>query len=202
MTAASAPIRVLVADDHRLFRAGLSRMLTSDPRFDVVGDAANGHDAIQLTLDRKPDVVLMDLQMPTLGGLEAVKRLKAEAPEVRVLVISAYADGSLVEQALASGAMGYVNKDVTMEEVASRILEVSAARRSRANGRSHAVLSSRELHVLRQVASGLSNKQIAGRLGISEKTVRNHLSRVFNKLRATNRTEAVMNAMRVGIQLV
>jgi DNA-binding NarL/FixJ family response regulator len=176
-------------------------MLIADPRFEVVGEAANGADAIELTIDRKPDVVLMDLQMPGLSGGDAVKRLKVDAPEVRVIVVSAFAEGRMVEEAMANGAIGYLNKDVSLEEVASRIAEASAARRPRSRRRAQAALSSREMYVLRQVASGLSNKQIASRLGISEKTVRNHLSRVFNKLRATNRTEAVMNAMRVGMQV-
>jgi len=200
MRSVSSPIRVLVADDHRLFRTGLARMLASDPRFEVVGEAKDGSDAIALTLDRKPDVVLMDLQMPGLTGAAAVKRLRTEAPDVRVVVVSAYADGRMIEEAMENGASGYVSKDVELEEVATRIVEVSAVKQSRARGRM-GVLSSREMFVLRQVAVGLSNKQIARRLGISEKTVRNHLSRVFSKLRATNRTEAVMNAMRVGLQL-
>ncbi|HET7339418.1 MAG TPA: response regulator transcription factor [Candidatus Dormibacteraeota bacterium] len=200
MKAAPAPIRVLVADDHRLFRAGLARMLASDPRFEVVGEAKDGAEAIDMTLDRKPDVVLMDLQMPRVTGVEAVKRLKTDAPEVRSVVVSAYADGRMIEEAIANGATGFVSKDVELEEVAAKIIEVAAARRVKTSARG-ATLSSREAFVLRQVAVGLSNKQIARRLGISEKTVRNHLSRVFGKLRATNRTEAVMNAIRIGIQL-
>lgn len=191
---------MLVADDHRLFRAGLARMLASDPRFEVVGEAKDGAEAIEMTLDIKPDVVLMDLQMPRVTGVEAVKRLKADAPEVRSVVVSAYADGSMITEALANGATGYVSKDVELEEVAAKIMEVAAAKRVRSLAR-HTTLSSREAFVLRQVAVGLSNKQIARRLGISEKTVRNHLSRVFGKLRATNRTEAVMNAIRIGIQV-
>lgn len=175
-------------------------MLASDPRFEVVGEAKDGAEAIDMTLDRKPDVVLMDLQMPRVTGVEAVKRLKTDAPEVRSVVVSAYADGRMIEEAIANGATGFVSKDVELEEVAAKIIEVAAARRVKTSARG-ATLSSREAFVLRQVAVGLSNKQIARRLGISEKTVRNHLSRVFGKLRATNRTEAVMNAIRIGIQL-
>ena len=175
-------------------------MLASDPRFEVVGEAKDGAEAIDMTLDRKPDVVLMDLQMPRVTGVDAVKKLKADAPEVRSVVVSAYADGRMIEEAIANGATGFVSKDVELEEVAAKIMEVAAAKRVRSLAR-HTTLSSRETFVLRQVAVGLSNKQIARRLGISEKTVRNHLSRVFGKLRATNRTEAVMNAIRVGIQV-
>lgn len=200
MRSAPAPIRVLVADDHRLFRAGLARMLAADPRFEVVGEAKDGAEAVDMTLERKPDVVLMDLQMPRVTGVDAVKRLKQDAPEVRSVVVSAYADGSMIAEAMANGATGFVSKDVALEDVVAKILEVASVKRVRGVIR-HTTLSSRETFVLREVAVGLSNKQIARRLGISEKTVRNHLSRVFSKLRATNRTEAVMNAIRVGIQV-
>jgi DNA-binding NarL/FixJ family response regulator len=141
----------------------------------------------------------MDVQMPVLNGVEAVKRLAQEAPSVKVLMLSAFSDRQMVAEAMNSGARGYVDKDVTPEEIVERILALSA------NGHRPKLaavdLSARELHVLKQVAGGLSNKQIARRLGISEKTVRNHLSRVFNKLRAANRTEAVLNAMRIGLLL-
>lgn len=200
MNAPPGPARVLIADDHGLFRTGLSRLLSADPRFEVVGEAENGSDAIDKALAQRPDVVLMDLQMPGVNGAEAVKVLRAEVPGVHVLIVSAYADGPLLSEALANGASGYVSKDVTLEEVASRIMEANTSNGARTRPR-HSDLSDREMHVLKQVASGLSNKQIARRLGISEKTVRNHLSRVFNKLRATNRTEAVMTAMRAGIRI-
>ncbi len=201
MRATATPVKILVADDHDLFRSGLVRMLAADARFEVVGEARNGVDAIDLTLARQPDVVLMDLVMPDVSGAEAVKRLKLEAPNAHVLVVSAYAHGSTLAEALANGAEGYVHKDATFEDLVSRIIDVDGAKRPSSRA-PHAILSSREIHVLKQVADGLSNKQIAGRLGISEKTVRNHLSRVFNKLHATNRTEAVMNAMRIGIPIL
>lgn len=175
-------------------------MLSADPRFEVVGEAKDGAEAIDMALERKPDVVLMDLQMPRVTGVDAVKRLKTDAPEVRSVVVSAYAEGSMIAEAMANGATGYVSKDVELEEVAAKIMEVASVKKVKSLAR-HTTLSSRETFVLRQVAVGLSNKQIARRLGISEKTVRNHLSRVFGKLRATNRTEAVMNAIRVGIQV-
>jgi two-component system, NarL family, response regulator LiaR len=196
----AAPVKVLVADDHRLFRTGMTRMLSADPRFEVVGEAKDGVEAINQAIARKPDVVLMDLQMPEVNGVEAVKSLKRQAPDVRVVVVSAYADGRMIEEAMANGATAYVSKDVTIDEVATRIIEASTARASRLKAK-QAVLSGREVLVLRHVASGLSNKQIAARLGISENTVRNHLSRIFHRLKATNRTEAVMTAMRVGISV-
>jgi len=195
---ATAPVKVLIADDQTLFRAGLARMLAADPRFEIVGQARDGKDAIEQAISHKPDVVLMDLQMPRLDGVEATKELSRRMPDVRVLILSAYAVGPAVKEALENGASGYVHKDVTPDVMASRILALQS------NGHAPAgpppnELSSRELHVLKLVARGLSNKQIASRLAISDKTVRNHLSRIFKKLDAGNRTEAVMNAMRGGL---
>ena len=198
MRAMDNPVKVLVADDQTLFRTGLARMLSSDPRVEVVGQARNGEEAIEQALARNPNVVLMDLQMPKVTGVEATRRLVQEIPGLRVLVLSAYADKAMVGEALASGAVGFVDKDVSFEDILDRILSIAPASATGLK-RVRAKLSQRELHVLKQVADGLSNKQIARRLGISEKTVRNHLSRVFNKLGATNRTEAVMHAMRAGM---
>ena len=200
MTAKDARIKVLIADDHQLFRTGFARLLSGDPRFEIVGEAKNGADAIGQAAAFRPDVVLMDLQMPDINGAEAVKVLKASAPDVNVLIVSAYPDGPMLSMAIANGASGYLSKDVPLEDVTSRIIDATRLRRPRLRVR-HGDLSDRELHVLKQVAAGFSNKQIAKRLGISEKTVRNHLTRVFNKLRATNRTEAVMTAIRAGMQL-
>jgi len=192
------PVRVLVADDQTLFRTGLVRMLSSDSRIEVVGQARDGEEAIDQALVSNPNVVLMDLQMPKVTGVEATRRLARDLPGVHVLVLSAYADKAMVGEAVASGAAGFVDKDVSFEDIVDRILSIAPAGAATLK-RVRAKLSHRELHVLKQVAAGLSNKQIARQLGISEKTVRNHLSRVFNKLGATNRTDAVMHAMRAGL---
>jgi DNA-binding NarL/FixJ family response regulator len=192
------PVRVLIADDQTLFRTALARMLDADPRVEVVGQARDGAEAVDQALARKPNVVLMDLQMPRVTGVEATKRLRRESPGVQVLVLSAYADKAAVRAALASGAKGVVDKNVTFEEILEKIL-MFAPKPLGHRKRARASMTEREMHVVKQVAAGLSNKQIARRLGISEKTVRNHLSRAFNKLGATNRTEAVMNAMRMGL---
>ena len=197
MIAVDAPVKVLIADDHTLFRAGLARILARDPRLEVVAQAGNGSEAVEATLALRPDVVLMDLRMPGLNGVEAVKRLHQDAPAVRVLVLSAYAERSMVTEAIACGAVGYADKDITPDDMVERILSASSTSQRVRTAR--ADLSERELDVLNQVATGLSNKQIARRLGLSEKTVRNHLSRVFIKLRAANRTEAVLSAMRLGV---
>ena len=199
MSVVADPIKVLIADDQTLFRSGLARMLGADPRLEVVGQAGDGADAVYQTLARKPDVVLMDLQMPNVSGVEATKRLTKEAPDARVIVLSAYADKGMVTEALANGAKDFVDKDITLDEMVATILAVSAGGKAAPR---RADLSHRELNVLTHVADGMSNKQIARRLGISEKTVRNHLSRVFAKLAASNRTEAVMHAMRVGLLII
>lgn len=199
MSVVPPPVRVLIADDHSLFRMGLSRILAGDKRFDVIGEAKDGEEAVGQAVAQRPDVVLMDLHMPNVTGIEAVRRLVVDAPEVKVLMLSAYADHSTIDTAIASGAKGFVGKDVTFEEIVTRILELSPANRGTKPGPQRDVLSGREVNVLKQVAVGLSNKQIAGKLGISQKTVRNHLSRIFAKLGAGNRTEAVINAMRVGL---
>lgn len=196
MRTSAVPIKVLIADDQTLFRTGIARMLGADPRFEVVGQAKDGRDAIDQALSRQPDVVLMDLKMPRVNGVTATKMLSRDAPKVRVLILSAYADGPAVKRALASGATGYVHKDVTLDVMATRILALQS------NGGAAAApahLSNREVSVLRLVARGLANKQIASNLALSDKTVRNNLSRIFKKLEAGNRTEAVMNAMRGGL---
>lgn len=195
------PIKVLIADDQTLFRSGLARMLGGDPRVEVVGQARDGAEAVVETLARKPDVVLMDLQMPKVTGVEATKMLAKEAPDARIIVLSAYADKGMVNEAFANGAKESVDKDITLDEMIATILAVGAGTGGRSTTH-RAGLSNREVHVLTHVAGGLSNKQIARRLGISDKTVRNHLSRAFSKLAATNRTEAVMHAMRVGLLVI
>ena len=197
MKAAVTPVKVLIADDQTLFRAGLARILAADPRFEVVGQAEDGTDAIEQALSRKPDVVLMDLQMPRMDGIEATRRLALDAPDVRVLILTGYAVGQSVKEALESGAEGYLHKGVTADVMTSRILELRSNGAAAAPG--PAELSNRELHVLKLVGRGLTNKQIASQLSISDKTVRNHLSRIFRKLHAGNRTAAVMNAMRAGL---
>lgn len=201
MSAWVQPIRVLIADDQTLFRAGLAHMLESDPRIRVVGQASDGIDAVEQALASHPDVVLMDVQMPGADGVEATRMLAGKAPDVDVLLLSAYADGSVMRAGLAGGAKGFVHKDVAFKEVIASILDVRSARAS--HRRPVGVeLSVRELSVVQQVGGGLSNKQIARRLGISEKTVRNHLNRAFGKLGATNRTEAVIIALHAGLLTV
>lgn len=198
MRVSSRPVKVLIADDHTLFRVGLANLLTTDSRVEVVGQASDGQEALDQARARRPDVILMDVMMPKIDGIEATRILGTEAPEIRVLILSAYGDGPAIRQAMASGAKGFVHKDASLPEVMTTILDVSPSRARSRRGR-RLDLSQREITVLREVAAGLSNKQIARRLAISEKTVRNHLSRVYGKLGATNRTEAVIRALRSGV---
>jgi DNA-binding NarL/FixJ family response regulator len=191
------PIKVLVADDNALFREGLAHMLASDPRVEVVGQARDGEDAVRQALALRPHAVLMSVDMPRLNGVDATRRLAQDAPEVYVLALTASGDNVDVGDALANGARQFFTKDATMRDVMASLLTVAATASVSAKS-SLSRLSSRELHVLRQVAIGLSNKQVARRLGISERTVRNHLTMIFRKLGVMTRTEAVVTAIRSG----
>ncbi len=192
------PVRVVVADDHTLFRVGLARLLADDGRVDVVAMAHDGEEAVEHAVSQRPDVVLMDLHIPRLNGVDATRRIAQEAPDVRVVVLTALADSAMVRDALDAGAVSVLAKDVTFDDAVGVILaSASPSRTPRRPGPGR--FSEREVHVVKELANGLSNKQIARRLGISEKTVRNHLSRIFTKCGASNRTEVVMHAMRTGI---
>lgn len=191
-------ITVLIADDHALFRVGLANLLARDDSIEVVGQAGDGAEAIDQVRLHRPDVVLMDVMMPKFDGLEATRIIHCELPETAILVLSAYDDYTLVGQALAAGARGFVHKNSTISEVIRAILATSPPKRGASDGHGHR-LSRREVVVLQGVAAGLSNKQIARRLAISEKTVRNHLTRVYGKMGTTNRTEAVMHALKSGV---
>lgn len=201
MTTTVEPIKVLIADDHTLFRTGLAHLLNSDSRMRVVGEAGDGVDAVEQAMASHPDVVLMDVQMPRADGLEATRLLTRGAPEVDVVLLSASTDQGTIGEGFESGAKGFLHKGASLRELIAVILDVRTARGAPRNA-VDAVLSLRELNVLKQVASGLSNKQIGFRLGISEKTVRNHMSKVFTKLGAKNRTEAVMHSIRAGLLII
>lgn len=193
----SLPIKVIVADDNALFREGLVHMLASDPRVDVVGQARDGEDAVLKALELKPHAVLMSVDMPRLSGVDATRRLAQDAPDIQVLALTAYGDRVDVGDAIANGARQFFTKEATVRDVIASILSVAAAGSLSAKS-SLSRLSRRELHVLRQVAIGLSNKQVARRLGISEHTVRNHLTRIFGKLGVVTRTGAVVSAIKTG----
>jgi DNA-binding NarL/FixJ family response regulator len=197
MKVLAQPIKVLVADDNALYREGLAHMLAADPRVEVVGQACDGEDAVRQALALRPHAVLMSVDMPTLNGIDATRRLAQDAPDVYVLALTAYGDNVDVGDALANGARQFFTKEATMRDVIASLVTVAAAGSVSAES-TLSRLSSRELHVLRHVAIGFSNKQVARRLGISQSTVRNHLTRIFRKLGVMTRTEAVVTAIRSG----
>jgi DNA-binding NarL/FixJ family response regulator len=216
MTAvASAPVRVLLVDDQALFRSGLERLLSTDPRVAIVGEAENGLDAVTTCAALTPDVVLMDLKMPTMDGVEAAQRILTAHPGVRILILSTFDADSYVLAALKAGVSGYVLKDSTPEAIISSILAVNSGERVMAGAVANRVLemidgtttpkefydglTAREMEILRLIATGAPNKQIAFRLGISEKTVRNHVSNMYEKLGIYDRSQAVLYAVRKGL---
>ena len=212
---ASSPVRVLLVDDQALFRSGLARLLAADPRVDVVGEAVDGLDAVSRCAATSPDVVLMDLRMPTLDGVEATRRIIAASPRSRVLILSAFDADCHVLGALRAGASGYVLKDSTPEGIVCSILAAHVGERVMAGTVADRVLglldgeaapkelydglTARETEILRMIAAGAPSKQIAFRLRISEKTVRNHVSNMYEKLKIFDRSQAVLYAVRKGL---
>jgi DNA-binding NarL/FixJ family response regulator len=203
-------IRVVVAEDHAVVRAGLEQLLAGAEDVEVVGTASNGEEAVELTREQQPDVVLMDLVMPTVDGIEATRRIVALETEVRVVVLTSFSDRNAIMDALDAGAIGYLLKDAEPEELVRGIraaargespLDPKAAREvlSARTERPSAELSPREREVLVLLASGLPNKLIAQRLGISEKTVKAHLTHVFGRIGVTDRTQAALWAQREGL---
>jgi DNA-binding NarL/FixJ family response regulator len=202
-------IRVLLVDDHELVRAGLSELLSSAEDIEVAATAASGEGAVEAVAEERPDVVLMDLSMPGVGGIEATRRITATDSAARVVALTSFSDTPQVLGALDAGAVGYLLKDAAPEELRNGVRAAArgespfspkAARAlvaSRAERREPEVeLSPRELEVLGCVAKGLPNKLIARRLEISEKTVKAHLTRVFQQIGVTDRTQAALWAQR------
>jgi DNA-binding NarL/FixJ family response regulator len=203
-------IRVLLAEDYSIVRAGLERLLGTTDDIEVVVGAEDGAQAVELAAEHKPDVVLMDISMPHLNGIEATKQIVEANEDVQVVVLTSFADRSQIVAALDAGAVGYLLKDAEPEEVI-RGVRAAAKRESpfapkvartlldaRAE-RPEAQLSERELEVLRCVAKGLPNKLIARSLGISEKTVKAHLTRIYQQIGVTDRTQAALWARERGI---
>jgi DNA-binding NarL/FixJ family response regulator len=204
------PIRLLVADDHPVVRDGLRAMLATQPDMELVGEAATGTQAVERARALRPDVVLMDLQMPELDGPAAIAALREQAPEVRVLVLTTFGTDADITRAVDAGATGYLLKDAPREQLfgairaAARgeaVLSPSVATRvlGRMRAPAQEALSPRELEILQAVARGLSNKDIGRQLYISEATVKTHLLRVFSKLGVDDRTAAVTVALERGI---
>jgi NarL family two-component system response regulator LiaR len=197
-------IRVVIADDHTVVRKGIRDLLSDEDDITVVGEARNGHEAVDLTLALQPDVVVMDIAMPKLSGVEATRLLRAQAPSVRVLVLTAYDDDPYIYGLLDAGASGYILKTAESREIVRAVRATAAgqsaidpavaprliARLTRPAASSD-TLTERELDVLRRAAHGLTNKQIGAELAISDRTVQNHLANIYVKLGVASRTEAV-----------
>ncbi len=220
MSAPAAPVRVVVADDQQIVRDGFAALLGSQPDLSVVGTAGDGAQAVRLCLETRPDVVLMDIRMPVLDGIEATRRLSGQGP--RVLILTTFDLDEYVYQALRAGASGFLLKDVTAERLFDAVRVVAAGdallapavtRRliarftapgpapdpDRAVLAASALLTPRETEVLRQVAEGLSNQEIADRLVVAEQTVKTHVSRMLTKLGLRDRTQAVVWAYESGL---
>ncbi len=206
----SAPIRLLIADDHPIVRAGFEGMLAEKSDLEVVGEAGNGEEAVQLTDQLSPDVVLMDLRMPEVDGVEAIGRIKGDHPHVHVLVLTTYDSDADILRAIEAGATGYLLKDTPREELFRAIRaaargepvlapSVTARLMQRAQTPTRTALSSREIEVLELVARGGSNKELARELHLSVATVKSHLIHIFEKLGVTDRTAAVTVAIEKGI---
>ena len=203
-------IRMLIADDHLVVRMGLRSMIDTQPGMGVVAEAANGREAIELFRQHKPDIALMDLRMPVMGGVEATIAIREEFPDARVIVLTTYDGDENIYRALRAGAMAYLLKDISRAEFLDdvravysgqyRIPPAVAARL--AQRLPYAELSCRELDVLKLIVEGLSNKEIASALAISESTVKNHVNSLLGKLRVNDRTQAATMALRRGIVLL
>jgi DNA-binding NarL/FixJ family response regulator len=203
--------RVLIADDHGVVREGLARLLPTADDIEVVGTARDGAEAVSLYEEHQPDVVLMDLSMPGVDGIEATRRLMTERPDSRVVVLTSFSDRERILDALDAGAVGYLLKDAEPDELLRGIAAAArgesplapkaakAVLTARAESRPAAELTAREQEVLGLLAEGLANKQIARRLGIAEKTVKAHLTSVFQRIGVTDRTQAALWARSHGI---
>jgi DNA-binding NarL/FixJ family response regulator len=218
MADAPAIVRVLIADDHALFREGLRKVLGASKDIDVVGAAQSGEEALELVERLAPDVVLLDVRMPGMSGIEAARVIRGTSPRTRVIILTVHADEEFLFEAIKAGAMGYLLKDASSEELLRAIRLVAQgegllppamaakvfkefARVAASQDLSPVVtpLTARETEILQHVAAGRANKEIARALGISERTVKNHLSNVMEKLHVNSRTQAAVYALRSGL---
>jgi DNA-binding NarL/FixJ family response regulator len=200
-------IRILCVDDHQLLREGIAAVVEGQPDMKLVGEATSGQEAIESFRRQRPDVTLMDLRMPDMNGIEAITAIRAEFPTARIIVLTTYAGDALAVEALRAGASGYLLKSLLRKELLETIRAVHAGKRRippevAAEIAEHAAddaLTAREIEVLRRVAAGKSNKVIAAELDISENTVKAHMQSILPKLDASDRTHAVIIALKRGI---
>jgi two-component system NarL family response regulator len=206
-TARAGAARVLVVDDHALLRTGVANIISQEPDLQVVAEAANGLEAVQAFARHHPDVTLLDLRMPVMEGVEAVREIRQLDPDAKVIVLTTYDADEDITRALKAGAKAYILKDISADALVACIHDVlagktylaPAAAAKLAEGVTRVQLTPRELSTLRLMADGKSNKEIATVLGISERTVKTHLGHLFEKLGVTSRTEAIKVATRRGL---
>ena len=208
-------VRVLLADDHTMLRQSLRRSLV-DAGIEVVAEAANGYEAVKLAAEHRPDVVLMDVSMPVMDGIEATRQVRERAPGVQVVILTMHAEEDLLRDAIRAGAVGYMVKDCTVDEIVATVQGVAGSeeplsrevassllgevrREVPAGPDEESLITKREIEVLQLVAEGATTSEVAARLYISIKTVKNHLSSIYRKLDAHDRTQAVLQGVRSGI---
>ncbi len=206
-------IKVLIADDHHVVRRGLAFFLRTQEQLEIIGEASNGKEAVELADTLKPDMILMDLIMPEMNGIEATKIIKAKSPDIKIMMLTSYSDQEHVIPAIEAGASGYQLKDIQPDELVRSIIRIMEGENQlhpkatslvlkHLSGNSRSVrrpideLTKRELEVLKEIASGKSNKEIAAALFITEKTVKTHVSNVLAKLELADRTQAALYAVR------
>jgi two-component system, NarL family, response regulator LiaR len=215
-----AMIRILLCDDHAMFRQGLKSILETETHFRVIGEASTGREAVRYAIETKPDIIVMDIQMPELDGVAATKGILAEWPEAKVIILTMYRQDTYVFEAIKVGARGYLLKDADANDLIDSINRVSEGETLLSADMAASILdefkrvkevmpenaehklsdlTEREAAILRLLAQGASNQEIAEKLEVSEKTVRNRLSEIFSKLRLNNRTQAALYALREGI---
>lgn len=212
-------IKVLIADDHALFREGTRNLLDREKDMQVVGEASDGEEAVKLVMELRPHVVLMDIAMPVVNGIEATQQIKARCPKTAVLILTAYDNDQYIVALLEAGAAGYLLKDVSGRDLINAIravfageailhpsiarkvfshFNISAGQQQSKDLVDSSELSEREMEILRLAARGMSNQDIANRLYLSRRTIQSHLANIFRKMDVGSRTEAVLQALRRG----